>query len=384
MKKIIRTVRMPLERPDDETWKRLRGLACEAAEFGNSMLAGQYVQRMAGLKDAERTRINALLWANRKDSLGSCVRGAMETKCKSYWSRSGKNVLAGRERLACFSGDRALAIKADQTSNKGVLYERDGEDYVLACRFEPVTFVAEDGTSGKREPIRLKVDRRSASARKDQHIGEALEYIWSGTWEPAMVTIRFDRIQHTIDAMVTYKRPLDEAPAGERSATLGPLDEHGRIWLRCDDGSSLDCSGWLRQIRDKKLHFAGQTRRILRQAGSAGRKGKRYEARRALSAIGTFDEWAEGPLNQWVAAVVRKCKEAGSGTLIVDGIDDGDWPAYRLRWKLQTKGEDNGIAIVDPGKATPSHVRAKAAKVRKQAQKIARAKEGLEAIRQAM
>lgn len=265
-----------------------------------------------------------------------------------------------------------------------MLYERDGEGFVLACRFEPVTFVAEDGTKGKREPIRLRVDLRSKAARSDQYLREALEMIWSGTWTPRVVTIRFDRTQHTIDAMVSVTKLVEEAPPGERTATLGPLDEDGRIWLRCDNGDSLDCAGWLRQIREKKKHFAGQTQRLLRQAGRVGHKGRRYKARRKLDGMKSFEEWSEGPLNQWVAAVVKKCAGAGVGFLIVDGIDDGEWPAHRLKWKLQTRCADNSIEVVDPGKAAPSHVRAKAAKVRKQAQKLARAKEGLEAVQRVL
>lgn len=86
MKKLHRTVRLPLERPDDETWKRLRGIAAEAAVFGNLMLAGQYVQRMAGLKGEDRKRLDALLWVNRKEELSGWVRNAMVQKCKAYWS----------------------------------------------------------------------------------------------------------------------------------------------------------------------------------------------------------------------------------------------------------------------------------------------------------
>ena len=45
-----RTVRLPLVRPDDATWRQLRALASEAARFGNRALADMYrakIERVA-------------------------------------------------------------------------------------------------------------------------------------------------------------------------------------------------------------------------------------------------------------------------------------------------------------------------------------------------
>src|SRR5690606_20067109 len=108
---------------------------------------------------------------------------------------------------------------------------------------------------------RLRVNLKSPGARKDLFIREAVEMIWSNTWKPGTLTIRFDRQHRSIDALISVTKPEAEIPAGQRTATLGPLDEHGEIWLRIDNGPAIPYTNTLRRIRHMKEHFAGIARR---------------------------------------------------------------------------------------------------------------------------
>ncbi len=382
MSKTVRVVRVPIERPDDETWKRLRALACQAARFGNRMLAGQYIARMSRFPEGLRKQLDATLWADSNDELSGWVRGAMQQKCKAQWTRSGKDILAGRARLACFSADRALSISADLTNNRGVLYERDGESFVLACRFEPVEIRDDTGKlAGRREPIRLTADLKSNGARKDAFIREALELVWSGSTPPGVVTLRFDRQRRKLTALISYSRPAVDAGDEPRSAVLGPVDERGHLFLRVDNGETVDFSDPVRILREKKEHFAGLVQRLRHGAGRKGRKGRYYQYRRKLEEVGSFAEWSDGVIHQLSRAVITKCRDHHVGRLAVDDSNGGDLPWDRLKQRLQYKAEDMGIVFGAP-LLTDATVRARAAEVRKRSNTIRKARVGIAAARE--
>jgi hypothetical protein len=346
------------------------------------MWAGQYLAMsgvadefldVLGIEDKEvranlKKQLRSRLYADQNDTLGSRVRSAMERKCKWYWQRSKKLVLRGTERLACFSADRALAIRATGFDD-GVKFEWDEDTPVLACHLGP----------HPEPPIRLRVAMESSGARKDLYIRSAVAAIWGRKWTPGIVTIRFDRMRRKIDVMVAVTLPTEETEARENTAVLGPMDEHGQLWMRTDDGKNYDFSDRVRHMAHQKEHFQGIQRRIR---ATAGHGPKRRRVKRDLLARQSFQDWVEGPLHQLSAAVIAACVESGVGRLTVMGLSDGDLPWAGLMFQLKYKGEDAGIEVSDVEEAAPSHVRAKARKVRKDGQKLKRAKEGVKAIRE--
>lgn len=385
MKTVKRTVQLPIEYPGDDVWKELRAVAAEAARFGNLVLGGQYLAKSGFVADVlaelgievDGKEINRasenVLYKQANGSLSGWVRNAMKQgRCRAYWQRNGKLVLRGSERLACYSADRALSIQADQRSNQGALYEWDGESPVLVCRFRPAR---------THEPIRLTVALNSTRARKDAYITDAIGAIWSGDWIPGTIHFRFDRRRRKLSALIAYSYEVPE-PAGGPEAVLGPLTEDRQIWLRVgDDGPAIDFSDRLRVIDQRKEHHAGIVDRLRRKAGRRGRSGRYHKHRRKLDAVQSFGDWSYAHIHEWSAHIVAWCVDRDVGVLIVDGIDDGEWPAHDLRQKLKYKCEDAGIEYRESAEDEPAWLRARQREVRKQAQILKRAKEGHKAVR---
>jgi hypothetical protein len=296
----------------------------------------------------------------------------MERKCQGVWQRAGQLILRGTERLARYSADRALAIRATGHSG-GVNFGWDGDTPVLDCKIQP---------SGTPDPVRLRVALESSGARKDWYIRSAVAAIWGKRWTPGMVTIRFDRMRHTVDAQVSVRIPPDsEVEAGEGHAVLGPLDEHGQLWLRTDAGDNYDFSDSVYRMGHQKQHFQGIQKRIR---ATAGHGPKRRRVKRDLLAKQSFQDWVQGPLHQLSAAIIGACQKSGVGLLTVMGLSDGDIPWHELVHQLGYKGQDAGVEVTDIEATTPAHVRARARKVRKRGQVLKRAKEGLSAIQEAV
>lgn len=279
MIEVQRTVQLPIEYPGDEVWAELRNLACEAAKYGNRVLAGQYSQKVGLIGDVlaelgvEATpgevsgAVERVTYRYANDSLSGWTRNAMkQDRAKGYWSRSGKTVVRGTERLACYSADRALSICADQRNNRGALYEWDGEDPVLACRFRPAR---------EFDPIRLTVALNSTRARKDRHIRERIDRIWSGEWTPGVIHFRFDRRRRKLFALISHTMEVPDADGEGPTAVLGPLTEDGQLWCRVGDrGDESDWSDRIRVLREKKEHFAEMVDRLRRGAARAERRSR--------------------------------------------------------------------------------------------------------------
>lgn len=380
-----RTVRLPIQRPDDATWKLLRAVACKAARFGNLALADLYVAVVHGKQgDAFRAIQNAA-YRRMNDELSGWVRGAMiQTRVRGYWRRAHKDVLAGRERLACFSADRSLVIAADQSNNLGALYDRDGESFVLSCRFEPVEIRDEDGKlAGRREPVRLVIDLNSPGARKDAFIREAVEAIWSGTWKPGTVTLRFDRMRHKLDALVSCAKPAVPFVEGAVGATLGPfIPETGELWLRYDDESRpLNFAGRINHMRSMKRDHDGIRARYGRRCFGSGRK-RRQVYRRKLRNLGSFQTWSQGKMHQLSREIIAALQSQGVTTLRVLGLGVEDLPWHELGGQLKYKCEEAGIRCEMPSVKQDATYRAEKAELSKRTRRAKKAAADLEAARE--
>lgn len=385
MRTVSRTVRVPLVRPDDETWEHLRAIACKAARFGNLALADTYAALVNGISGEGLKKIQRAAFKRMNDELSGWVRGAMtQNRVKPYWTRSGKDVLAGRERLACFSGDRALIISADQRSNPGALYEWDGEDPILVCRFEPVQIRDEDGQFlGNRDPTVLKVAINSTAAKKDWHIREAIESIWAGSWLPGTVTIRFNRRKRKVDAVISYTRPAPPELGDGTGASLGPfIPETGELWLRFDEEGirPLNFAHRINHMRQIKENHEGLTHRLRRKMGRA--KGRRQVYRRKLEEIGNYSTWARGRMHELSREIVKALQVRGAVSLRVQQLGEGDLPWHTLKSDLKYKCEDAGIRIEIPDVKQDATARAKKAEIQKRTRRLKKAKTGVAATRE--
>lgn len=77
---------------------------------------------------------------------------------------------------------------------------------------------------------------------------------------------------------------------------------------------------------------------------------------------------------------MRDCQTHGVGTLTILEVSDGDLPWNEWKAMLSNKAQERGIQFEEPSLKQPATVRAKARTIAKKAQKIQRAKEGLQAI----
>lgn len=380
-----RTVRVPLAQPDDETWRRLRTFAAKAAQFGNHMLADLYVAHVNGVTGDALKAVRRTAYARMNEELSSWVRGAMtQNRVRGVWRRMGRNVLAGRARLACFSADRALTIEADQGSNPGALYERDGEDYVLVCRFAPVEMRDEAGKLvGRREPIRLRLAHNRGAARRDAYLREAVEAIWSGAWSPGTLTIRFDMEEHTVDAVLSYSMPGAAAGGDGMGATLGPFKpETGELWLRFDRAGvpAVNFAHRIHHMQTRKATHAGTVHRLRRKMG--GEKGGRRRYRKRLEEIKDFGTWAHGRMHELSSNIVKRLRADGVSELRVAALGEGDLPWYTLKQQLAYKCEAAGIRIAVPDAAQEATHRAEKATQAKVARRLRKVRTGLAAARE--
>lgn len=343
-----------------------------------SVVHGKQADAFRAVQNAAYRRMN--------DELSGWVRGAMiQTRVRGYWRRAHKDVLAGRERLACFSADRSLVLAADQSNNLGALYERDGESFILSCRFEPVEIRDEDGKlTGRREPVRLVIDLGSPGARKDQYIREAAEAIWSGTWKPGTITIRFDRMRHKLDALISCAKPSVPVADGVVGATLGPfVPETGELWLRYDDeqGRPLNFAGRINQMRQMKLDHEGISARYQRRCFGSGRK-RRQVYRRKLRRLGSFQTWSHGKMHQLSHEIVAALRLQGVTTLRVLGLGVEDLPWHELASQLSYKCEEVGIRCELPSAKQDATYRAERAEVAKRSRRAKKAAGDLAAARE--
>jgi len=85
-------------------------------------------------------------------------------------------------------------------------------------------------------------------------------------------------------------------------------------------------------------------RRALRQIG--WRKGQARSKRRLLARL-TWEQWLDDFIHRWTREVADWCKSQGVGTIQIDGIDTGDWPAFMFRQRLDYKAKEHGIEVAD-------------------------------------
>lgn len=363
---VRRTVRVPIERPNDATWKKLRDTSFMASRFGNRMLARQYAKKLGWTSVEGDLRGE---YKDDNDKLGGEVRKAIQNETLWIWTRSGRNILAGRDRLARFSADRALRLPADP-NNRGAIFLRTGDDYVIACAIEPKKVA---------ERIRLRVWLQSTRIQKDSYIREAIERIWQGVWRPRTVALVFDQRKHSIDALISCLMPLHVAPTGERSATIGPILD-GRLWLRFEHGPSVELTDCVREAEDKKQHFSGIQQRLRRRAGRHA--GWRQGYRKKLRELGSFEDWSRNWMHQLSRRIVAACRTHGASSLSFIDLQ-GDLPWFRVREQCSYKGQEFGLVVSKaeaPDIKQPDGRRAGQAMIRRDDRKIKKARAGVRAI----
>ena len=371
-----RTLRVQLDKDhlSDDAWALLRQLSCEAARFCNAVISDQWANAM-GYAPTEQGSV----FTREAGRLSADVRLMLNGEAFAAWKRHGKRILAGAQRGPLFGADRALVCRAGQMDRgrhrRNAWISRAGERYDLTLRL-----LGEK--HGPRSTFRLWWKPQS-----DGYVSPILEGLASGDRRLLKVSLVFERPGRKVFALLAYESEIDVRPAGQRHATLGPLEKDGTLWLRMDgaDGrpSNVNYTAKVHRLAHMKEHFAGIHKRLTRRMRRSG-PGWRQEHRRALVKAGSFGEWAKGPLHQLSADVIQSCKKAGVGFLSIAPLTGHDLPMYSLITMLEYKATESGIQITQLDLADKPTERAAKRPVEKKKRGIAAQTKALAVLRDAL
>lgn len=338
---VTRVLTVKLERLETEMWRFLRERAWEAMRYRNLFLRARWAEA-AGLcvdphaaAKAEKPTHDVTKWIRRdeKGALSGAAYSAAEREVAGVWQRDGKRILAGAP-LSEWRQNAVLSVRGhEQRAESGVRIEQAGARFVLAA------CVASQDTPGG---CWVRVPIAAGKEIKQYQAGTLLKML---TWEIAIrkAVICFMPDRGQAEVRLSYRKTIDVPAMGARVAVLslhrgqfGP-----RLVLRTET-EERDYTLRLHTFRAKKDAWDLIRRRVTAQIGRC--HGAARLKRRKIAAIG-FADWTTTWLHQWSHELVTWCASQGVGTLRLDKIATGDWPADRFTQALRYKGEERGIAV---------------------------------------
>lgn len=312
---IYRVLRVSIAPLNDYEWNALRDVSYLAAGFCNQALAYWYCEKKWGMKADKTTFVDY------SGQLSSYVREGANGELKGIVRRLGKRILNADQGLPVFSVDRSLAIRAD--AGHGGAEVKDG---IITIKPYP----------RGADPIRLSA--KASNLAKDHYLAGTLQKIESGEYLLTKAVIRFKRPGRNVVVHLSYVRTATDEECGKREATLD-YNETGEMWL-ASKGQRLNLTHFLFRLGKMKNDFAAIHSRFRRCLGKAG---KRRELRRGLLNAGSYEKWADGPIQQMTAAVLKWSKQHSIGILVVCIPADGTLPWSRISFCLKYKCEGEGI-----------------------------------------
>jgi hypothetical protein len=377
---VSRVLRVQLAPLPDAEWTALRALARDASRFCNAFLAQMYC---AGTMDGEaRTAMAKLAYRHASRVAGGRLSGdvavALSREAWTTWRKQGARVLSGAQRLACFDADRALVCRAEHWSKgRRQIHARmlaDADGYRLSVRFLAKR-------TGDRQEFAVVVPPVS-----DDYQRPVLEGFVDGRIRLLKITVVFERPGRKVFALLTYEKPLLAVAPGAATATFGPLEPDGTLWLRWErEGrpQSRNYTQDIARLSAMKLHYDGIRRRLRAQLRRSG-PGHRHDFRRVLVKAGSFSQWARGVLHQWSAEIVRLCQKEQLGTLAIAPLEGQELPMAILIDLLRYKCLQAGITVTRIDIAAASGERAITRPVEKQRRQYQKMRTALAVLKDAM
>jgi hypothetical protein len=378
-REVTRVLAVKLERLEPEMWRFLRERAWEAMRYRNLFLrarwaeaAGLCVDPQAAAK-AEKPTHDVTKWIRRdeKGSLSGAAYSAAEREVAGVWQRDGKRILAGAP-LSEWRQNAVLSVRGHKVrAESGVRIEQVGARFVLAL------CVASQETPGGCW-VRLPI--ATGKEIKQYQAGTLLKMLsWETPISKAVVCFSPDRGR--AEVRLSYPKTIIVSPMGDRVATLtlhrsqfGP-----RLVLRTET-EERDYTLKLSTFAKKKDEWDLIRRRVTAQIGRC--KGSARLKRKRIASIG-FADWADTFLHQWSHALVTWCASQGVGTLRLDRIANGDWPADRFTQMLRYKGEERGVTVTDMVDASitePATERAVTMPVKREQRRAKKVREALRTL----
>jgi len=365
--RVSRILRVQLKELTDEQWMELRDLAAESARFCNAAMADRYCKAMGYSEHPDGSA-----FVRMKGKLSGDVRVALDREVFTVWRKHAKLILVGARRLAEFQADRALVCRAEHMSNgkrqRHATINFDGRQYLLEIRLV-------GNEHGDRHKFAL-----AWKAQADSYIEPVINGLAAGDIRLLKVSFIFERPGRKVFALLAYEKYIEIPAPGKRSATLGPLEKDGSLWLRFElppqEAQHFNYTGHISRLLAMKDHWGGIHDRIKRRMRRSGR-GWKHDYRSSLTKAGSFSAWAHGFIHEWSADIVNRCRHAGVGYLRIAPIKHNDLPMAELEEKLKYKCQEAGIIMASFDPVEKTSERAIKGVLRKKQRSIAKAKESL-------
>ena len=319
-------------------YNRLRDLSWMAAHYRNSFIRCRWAEAMGWRVDpvmADKHDITKQTRKTEKGELSGDAYSCAESEVQAVWSRDAKKIFAGQP-LPEWSptGKRAAALSVsgkEKRSDSGVLLEWTGNQYLLHLR-------AQSRNSPGGAWLELPIAKNT---KRDEHQAEILQAMVEWRTPIKKATIHVER--RGIVVRLSYRIPVPALPPmGERVATLGPVDRDGRLHLRTET-QTKDYTSKLAEVVSKKDSWDLIRRRVLCQIGR--RRGHARLKRERLARL-SWDDWLHTYLHTWTREAADWCASQGIGTIRIESIETGDWPAHRFIDMLHYKAQETGINIM--------------------------------------
>lgn len=314
-------------RGDWELFQRLKDLSWQAARYRNLFLRALWAESKNLCVDPTKNiphDVTRWIRHDEKMELGSNAYTAAEREVLMTWRRHAKRILAGAP-LPEWKTTAALTIRGNKDRKEsGVRLTRDGDRYVIELQAQAAK--CEDGAW-------LKIPLACGTVKDWQ--GPLLDDMAAGkiSIRKAAIVVKPERRQ--VIVRLAYPIAVQFGTFGQRKATLGPIGQNNRLWLRTEF-ESRDFTGRLVTLLKRKQEWDAIRRRVLCQIGR--RKGSARSKRQTLANM-TWDGWLTNWLHQWSREIIDWLKGQGIGDLTVVGLENADWPAFRFTQMLKDKGD---------------------------------------------
>lgn len=318
-------------------YNRLRDLSWMAAHYRNSIIRCRWAEAMGWRVDptvGDKHDVTKQARRKEKGELSGDAYSCAEAEVQAVWSRDAKKILAGQP-LSEWSptGKRAAALSVsgkEKRGDSGVLLEWIDNRYVLHLRAQ-----SKDSPDGAW--LRLLIAKNT---KRDEHQAEILQAMLEWRTPIKKATVHVERRGVTV--RLSYRIPVPMLPPmGERIGTIGPVDKDGRLHFRTET-QRKDYTSKLFEILSKKDSWDLIRRRVLCQIG--WRHGHARLKRECLARL-SWDDWLHTRLHTWTREIVVWSVSQGLGTIRVESIDTGDWPAHKFVSMLRYKAEEAGINV---------------------------------------
>lgn len=356
---------------DKRLYERLRTLGWMAAHYRNQMIRAKWAQALGYRVDAaseDKNSVSKAIRATEKGELSGDAYSCAEQEVQGAWARDGKKMLAGQP-LSEWRPDAALSVSGkEKLADSGIRLLSENGQYILLLRAQ-----SKDSPGGDCW-LRLPVVRHT---KRDEWQAPILDRMV--TWEIPIKKATVHVEPHAIIVRLTYRLALPALPPmGERVATLGPVDADGRLHLRTET-QTKDYSSKLERIRDMKDRWDLVRRRAKCQIGR--RKGAARIKRVLIARLGLPD-WTRTFIHTWTREAVDWCVSQGVGTIRIQSINTGGWPAHQFVQCLRYKAEESGITVLDAADLSePGGDRAVTALIGKHQRKSKRRHEALQTLK---